>query len=425
MSTDIQLLKVLETRDNYAKYRPHVKGYTLMEESEQFLDDMGKWYAENPKAERIAWTTFMVWVRVSLHPTWNAGQLSTWEMLATNLQKAPTPDVEAIVARFMDTDTAALLKVELDKVVDDGRPASAASAFDAMEDLLAKRKERQGPAGTADLLAPFDLDDVFRDLIRKDGIEWRLPELNMSVGPLAKSDLVIVAKRPEVGGTSFLCSEVTHMLQFLPKDGKVAFFNNEEAKKKVVGRLMMAGLNKTGMDLAADPEKAKADWKKFLGTRQIDVLHDTRLSIRQIERVLRRQHYDLIVFNVLWKLQGSKEESDIGKLEDMVLWARTIADVHAPVIGVWQADGDAEGMPFPSQNHLYKSKTAVQGEADVLIFIGKTADPAQEYSRFIGVVKNKLPGGPQTKPTLKHGRFTVTIDYGTGRYTSGLKGGKI
>jgi hypothetical protein len=252
-------------------------------------------------------------------------------------------------------------------------------------------------------------------------LKWRLLELNKSVGPICKGDLIIVGKRPEVGGTTFLTSEMTHMVSQMPEGSRAVLFNNEESRHKVVARLIQSGLNMTVMDMAANPKDTLDKWRLFLGTREIDVVHDTALSLRTIEAVLKRHEYGLIGINVMWKLQGHKRLEEYQRFHAIAQWARNVADHHAPVIGVWQADGTGEGVPWLNQSQLYGSKTGVQGEADVLLMIGASHEPGKQDERYISVVKNKMPGSSDTDPKFRRGQFTVGIDPEKGRFVSRMK----
>jgi len=149
-------------------------------------------------------------------------------------------------------------------------------------------------------------------------------------------------------------------------------------------------------------------------------VHGTGLTMSDVESVLRRREYKLIGFNVLWKIQGmAKRLEDTQKYERIAQWARSLADrFEAPVLGVWQADTTAEGVAWLTQQQLYGSKTALQGEADVLLMIGKVHEPGKGDERYINVCKNKIPSSPGTNPKLRHAQFTVDIDSERGRFLS-------
>ena len=92
-------------------------------------------------------------------------------------------------------------------------------------------------------------------------------------------------------------------------------------------------------------------------------------------------------------------------------------DYGAPIFGVVQADPQADGVKYIPQTWIYKSKTALQGEADVLIMIG-TDEEGNEEDRYIHVAKNKIPPSECTDVTCKHIKSHVKFDVSTGRFTS-------
>ena len=61
-------------------------------------------------------------------------------------------------------------------------------------------------------------------------------------------------------------------------------------------------------------------------------------------------------------------------------------------------DSSAENEKTPPMNSLYGSKTGAQGEADVILMIGRTySDPDK---RYLSTPKNKLTGRVQFAETL-------------------------
>jgi hypothetical protein len=324
----------------------------------------------------------------------------------------------AIMERMFELATAIDIKDKIDAAIYKG----GTTTLEEVGNLIDEYRKHTAAGGHDDLLAAFDLGDVFDSLSRTGGLRWRLEELNVSVGPICKSDFVIVGKRPEVGGTTFMTSEFTHMVGQLPEGAQAVIFNNEESRSKVYARLMQSALNRTVMDMAADPKVTLDDYAKFLGTRCIDVIHDTHLTTAKVEQVLKRKRYDLIGFNVLWKVKpyGSKLE-DYQRYEHVARWARSVADEHGPVVAIWQADASAEGVEWMDQSQLYGSKTGVQGEADVQVMIGKSNEPGLQDERYISIVKNKIPGSKGTIPAMRHGRFIVDMDAERGRFKSRMK----
>lgn len=410
-----QLITLLLDRDMYIRFHKHLKEYTVLPETWEIIEDIGHYYKAHPDEPRISVGSFIPWARVVRHPSWSPVQWEGYETIleiAGGLKPDPT-----IIDRMYELATA----IDIKDKVDDAIHKGGTDTLDNIGKLIDDYRRHVAAGGHDDPLAPYDLRDVFESLTRVGGLRWRLQELNVSVGPICKSDFVIVGKRPEVGGTTFLCSEFTHMLPQLPEGATAVIFNNEESRNKVYARLMQSALNSTVMDMAADPDKTTDKYTKFLGTRHIDVIHDTSMTTAKVEAVLKRKKYDLIGFNVLWKVRPWGKLEDYQRYEHVAQWARKVADQHAPVVAVWQADASAEGVEWMNQSQLYGSKTGVQGEADVQLMIGMSNEPGLAHERYISVVKNKTPGSAGTLPSMRHGRFIVDIDPERGRFLSRMK----
>ncbi|KKL85659.1 hypothetical protein LCGC14_1952500 [marine sediment metagenome] len=269
-------------------------------------------------------------------------------------------------------------------------------------------------SGANDVMTNYTLADIHA-MQATGGYYWRLEDLNKSIGPLRKGDLIVVGKRPEVGGTSFLVSEMSYMLE--QTDGNAIIFNNEEAPNKVYSRMVSAALNVDYRKLLGDYNKYQAEYDTWLGKSQWDLVHDTAMSISSVHRALEDKDYDLIGLNVLLKIKGTGAKEDHDKFQALGEECRRISQNCGPVIAIVQADPSAEGMQYIPQDRIYKSKTALQGEADGLIMIG-TGDPPHDNVRHIHVAKNKIPPAMCTESKLKHIRSEVKFDYETGRFTS-------
>lgn len=409
------LIRTLGRADNFTKFYPLVKEYSVLPETYEIIEDVKAYLDTHTDTEEVDWDELGTWALLTRHPSWNKTQRDTYGAIIDTV-KSTAPD-PAIVNRLAELTTA----IELKDLVDDVIISATPGKLDDAASVLENYRSFMVNGGAEDPLAPYDLREIFDALHRTGGLKWRLEELNKSVGPLCRGDLVIVAKRPEVGGTTFLTSEMTHMVSQLPEGSRAVLFNNEESKHKVMARLIQSGLNWTVMDMAADPDKTLDAWSTFLGTRRIDLVHDTALSMKTVETVLKRHEYGLVGINVLWKVGGWRRLEEYQRLSAQAQWARTVADRYAPVIAVWQADASAEGVPWLNQSQLYGSKTGVQGEADVLLMIGSSHEPGKGAERYISVVKNKTPGSDDTDPKLRHGQFTVEIDPERGRFVSRMK----
>jgi hypothetical protein len=128
----------------------------------------------------------------------------------------------------------------------------------------------------------------------------------------------------------------------------------------------------------------------------------------------------IAVINVMHKLKGfDRIKSDVERLGKLYSWAREKAKEYDCVFMlIAQADATAEGQEWIYQHQIYGSKTEVQGEADVIITIGKVHDGKYKDTRYIHVPKNKMPPGPRTDTSMKHGYHEVAFDGDTGVFKS-------
>lgn len=409
-SPEVGLLAVLSERSSYDKYRRYVKDYTVLKETHTIIEDLGEWFTQHPAGPVVDWDNFKTWFKVVRHPVWKPSQYDLYYTIIDGVAKV-TPDA-SVITRFKELDYAARIKHEADKII---QGASGLNDIRAVTDSL-------GTDGSSSELSEYFIDmDINRlvdTVLKGSGIEWRLEELNISVGQLHKSDFVLIGKRPEVGGTTFLISEFTHMVKQLPLDANAIIFNNEEGGDKLALRLIQAALGITTADILADPAKAIADYNTFLQGRKITIMHKVDLSMRDIREVLEAGNYWLIGINVLEKVKAHNKEDDVTRRQRLAQDCRILADKYGAVFAVSQAGDAAEGHKFLNQSQLYGSRTGVQGEIDVMIMIGQSHEPGQGEIRGISICKNKKPTTGRMLPTHKHLKFECKIDAERQRFNS-------
>lgn len=404
---DLDVLKVLTTRDGYDSYGKVVNKGLCTKESWTLVQDFGKYYKQYPQEQEIT-SDFIMWFRVHGHPGWKPEATKAYECIVNNVLATPTPDRSV----FRDQLDSLRFTAELDKQkgqLESGAtvPSAVIMALDA---LCAGYTEEEAES-------ILTLDDLAQHQRSDDGLYWRLEDLNKAIGPVRTGDVTIVGKRPEVGGTSFLCSEMSHMLEQLPKNGKAVFFNNEEASDKVFTRMISAALDVDYRTMMSAPALYQQKYDKWLDGRRWDLKHNTSMDMSYIKQLLKDEQYDLIGINVLLKVGGTGKQEDHDKFEALGTELRRISQEYGPVLAIVQADPSAEGMQYIPQDRIYKSKTALQGEADILIMIGMDNN-APSDKRFIHVAKNKIPPAPCCDLTLKHIRTECDFDVATGRFLS-------
>jgi len=267
----------------------------------------------------------------------------------------------------------------------------------------------------ADEITPvdMDLDNLYDTQIATPGLRWRVNWLNKSLGSLRKGDFGFIFARPETGKTTFLASEITHMVS--QTDGDILWFNNEEQGTKVGIRVYQATLGLTTQALFADKPTNKARYRAITNNRIKILDFEDSSSKHRIESVLKQYNPALIIFDQIDKIRGFKGDRNDLELKQIYQWAREISKTYAPVIAVSQASGEAEGKLFLTMDMVDGSKTAKQGEADWILGIGKEQDNTSR-SRYFNITKNKLIGDKDTSPDLRHGSTQVLIKPEIARY---------
>lgn len=423
ISPDSELIRTAASRTDFESFRPILKDRVAIPEAQAVLEDVGAWYDANPSITELDWSAFMAWVRIARRSTWKPDKWAVYSEIVKTASALPSAN-PAIVNRFHEYRTLGLLRDEVELQVREAKPDGLAELARIVEEGMAALSASAPTKGDTELVTD-DLGALLDVVMRTHGLEWRLEDMNLSIGPIDKGDVVLIGKRPEVGGTTFLACEFAYMAPQLPEGKHAVIFTNEEVGAKVKMRIIQAALGWTMADIAADPATAKSELDKILNGRRIDVIHNTAMTNRSIERRLRTGAYGLIGINVLDKVRmiGNKAEgADLKR--DIGIWTRQIADNYGAVMGVLQADAAAEGEKWPDQSRLYGSKTGLQAESDVLIMIGKTNNPAESDRRYMGVVRNKLPGGPRSRANLRHGQFEVKFDGERARFSSLVSKGR-
>ncbi len=258
-----------------------------------------------------------------------------------------------------------------------------------------------------------DLDVLVDDSINTPGLRWRLNTLNRMLGSLRKGNFGFVFARPETGKTTFLASEVTHMAS--QTTSPILWLNNEEVGSAVMLRCYQATLGLSTTDLFRNLAANKAKYHE-LTHGNIKLYDNGHIHKKTVEKLCRQLKPALIVIDQIDKIQGFDSDREDLRLGAIYQWFRELAKEYAPVIGVCQADGTAEGQKWLTMAHVANAKTSKQAEADFIIGIGKVPDQGFETIRYLHCSKNKLMGDVDSDPTLRHGKMECLIDANIARY---------
>jgi len=421
---DVQLLSLfLKDRDTFEKYEGGVPQHLLEEDTKQLMEDLRVWYRSHPGATGVnspeLVQDFWTWLKFTRHSNRPKEKL---DMLKQFIQRALRDDTKQQAHELLRVlalrDWAGRIATKADKY------SAGDTSFDLFEELLDDVEAAKVEAGIFNK-HDHEVRTSIRDILAKyadlgSGLNWRSPNLSMAVGPIRKGDLVVVAAFVDTGKSTFVASEATYMATQLSGDEKVLFFNNEEEGDKVKLRLRKAALGVTHeeLDLMDDGEQEAEYAKRMNGDPDRIVLIDSaRITPALIRRKLREYNAKLVVVDQAYKVRVGKHGSDdkLGALQDTFEWFRGIAKEYCPVIGVHQARGDANGEAYIEMHQLAGSQQALQGEADVIITLGRQlGEGADEEARFIYTPKNKAetPGDP----TMRNAKVKVYPRFNVARF---------
>lgn len=421
MDHDVMYLCAL-SETNYLKYRPYVKPHVVYPETTLVLDTMGEYYKSFPGVTSITWEAFNSFLMATYAIRLSPEKITTLRNITKTMETfTPTIAYEEVIKSLIEMDYLSQIADECTKARDGSSDLEAISeltttALRAVERFIDK----------AHLFVLPDITGVVSRIL-STGYEWRLMELNRSLGPLRHGDFIIVAARVEVGKTTFLASEASYIARQLPKDRPLVWINNEEKSDAVFFRVLQATTGLTTKEILADKDKAMELYVDAMGgdKNKILITDGNTNHVNALNTLFKDVRPGAIWIDVLDKVNGfsHREEQEYLRLGKLYKWARELAREYGPVIAASQLSGGVEDMkdpPFIGMENLRGSKTDKPGEADVVITLGKyqhPSNPEEEIIRTINIPKNKLPGGGKYQvESERHGRYLVKIDALRARY---------
>lgn len=273
-----------------------------------------------------------------------------------------------------------------------------------------------------DLFVSNDLELLVNEEVLSEGLRWRLDTMNKSVGSLRKGNFGFVFARPETGKTTFLASEMTHMAEQAKVKGlgSVIYLGNEEVGSTVMLRCYQAVFGITSQELYTNLVHYKDEYTSRIG-EHLKIYDNARIIKQDVENICKQYNPSLLVFDQIDKVHWQDNERYDLKMKAIYQWARELAKVYCPVIGICQAGGTAEGKKYLTMNDVDSSHTAKQGEADFMIGIGKTEVDGEEYLRYLSMCKNKLGKDTDCISDLRHAKLPIIIHPNIARYEDSMK----
>ena len=418
---DLDLLKLMGTREQFEKYNHFITEPAVLEETWLLLSGIREYYSDHPASTEIDWSTFRVSYLLKMTAKLGAVSTGLHAKIIDAIIADPTPTEKSneLIEYFVGMYHSTKVREHVDKILG-GRSAELSDVSDLIKNYQ-KDVALVSEDNLEDALYFPKMSEVYEKIYRSGGLEWRLEDLNVSVGPLHYGDQVCVAACPNVGKTRFITSELTHFItQLDPDDRRVLFVNNEETKEAICNAMYCSYFDLEDDTVLKNVAKLEERWDREVGPNAFAVHQDASATTREIEKLIRAYDPKVVVYNQLYKvhLPGRSTATEAEQYRQTYQFGREMADKYQHVsIAAHQAGALAAGEKYVLQEHMYGSKTGVAGECDVIIGIGKVYDPTMKDTRWLNIARNKLPSGPRTVPSLREdSHFEVKFRAGFGRY---------
>jgi len=320
--------------------------------------------------------------------------------LIEDIKQVPDSEVDewsAVITDLQSMDIAQRIATVADQASTDPDDEK----FDAIKTLVEQRDEIADRLDRLSMTVyqPADFDEIVEELVKKGGLTWGLPTLDRQIGMVQPGTLITIGARPDSGKTLFAMWLAVNFLR-QTEGGTLLWFNNEERDRKIYGRLVTAITGLPREQILANPEKAEAEYAEYADA--IKLVNARHLYPADLERLTQGEgHPRIVVIDQLYKLNArgrySGETGQVAKTGDLFKWAREYANEYdAIVIAAHQADASAAGEPFIEMHQLYGSKTAIQGESDVVLTLGREYDDKMAFTRGLNIAKKKDSGPDAT-----------------------------
>jgi len=408
----IEVLNVLEDKEDYDKYHAIVKRFTKDTDILRIHNWIGEYYKETGDKE-LAWDSFSTYF-LAKNPALNENKQEEYKRMFEKLRlNSGTSLKRVLIETFLQRYHAERIGFMSLEVAEGKR--------NDLNDIQLELDQYMDVSGKATIIGAEanrkDLEQLLETTSASSGLKWRLEAFNQSFGPLRRGNFALFAGRPDSGKTTLLCSEGSYMAPQLPPDERLLYFTNEEGGDPVKIRMITSALGIDRITLEKDKKRYWNEYLMLLGgdPDKILIIDKYDLHVKDIEYWLQHETPGLVCIDQLRKVHGFDDMKGVTRLEKLFQLGREWSKAFAPVLTVSQLGGMAEGTQWPGMSCLYETQTAVQGEMDGIVTIGHVDGSIPENARYLNVVKNKFP--TPNDPRCRHGKHEVVIRPDIARYT--------
>lgn len=409
----MNIFKALETREYFEEYSKFVNSEIMSTYEQHLWYAVEKFFKDHPKATTIPWMDMPDYTMYGCGLSISSTDGVLLKTLCKNLNVPLTDDEEETKTNIINTFIDRNFSLGLSGVCASVSENSPGISFSDVEEMFLEWKENRDSISPEGEDHELIVDDEFvEDFVsRRKGLDWALPALNSCLGPLSLG-FIVLGSRPDSGKTTLLLREAINFSEQLKdKDESVCWFHNEEnVANTIIPRVgcLVSGLPSKELLTEAGKRRVLTEYRKWQAANDNTLKfynQSDNFTVHDIEKFVTDKKAGVIFIDQLSKVGGyDGKYSDVDKFARVCKHLRRIANDLAPVIGTIWADYTAESIAYINMSQLYGSKTALQGEAEAVLTLGRTdSSPV----RYLSCVKNKIPYGD---PSMVNGKFELHFD---------------
>lgn len=256
--------------------------------------------------------------------------------------------------------------------------------------------------------AVTDFEKVYEDDVMNPGLSWRLDSLNTHLHRFSLGAFILVVAAVGAGKSSFMASEVAHIVKQLKDDEVICWFFSEGTQLEMQARYWSALFTDHFKkripywlikEWVRDGKAAELNelYLKIVGGRERVFVFNTGYSNSSlIQNTVKRYNTKLIILDLLDDVKvtmSNKNFNLVDQKEAVSKWARDLAVNVAPVLATTHLPAMAEHWDerqrYPLMEDIAGSKVGVQKRAKGIITLGCSTDEVDQPYRYLGITKEK------------------------------------
>lgn len=377
---DLDILKILETKENYDKYYNIIDLDILTKETYTILKGFSEYYKKFK--EDIDYLKFTSWFINTLHRNWDSDEVKYYKSVISNISKLKDSDVETTLTRMRQDK----LWVDLSREKD--------NSFDLhkMKELIVKAE--YGISDSSKCLDYLSLDEAFKEDEQRNSFSWRLSELQNAWGCLQKQQFYLITAATHTGKSSFLVSEASYWLR-QNKDANILYFNNERSEKKIFERFMCSLFNRSAKTIQKNLPKVREHYEKLYPNEPLKIFsaREGKKSMREIEGACALYKPSVVIIDQIDNLLRGNDSEAHRAYANLYAWARDLAvkyDTPVMAVSQYSVKTNEQGNVVTNNMHqhgLFYSRVDKPANTDYMLGIQNVEN--DENSKRIYLIRAK------------------------------------